>query len=108
MPAAARGGKREDVKVLDVLACGRERDGAITVAAVNKHPDENRALTLRFEGGPARGEYRVLSVTGESTKSYNDIGVEGVKLTCGPWRAFEETLCCELPPHSVHVIEIRQ
>lgn len=108
MAAVSRGGRREDVKVLDVLACRREGDDAITMAAVNKHPDENRALSLRFEGGPAGGEYRVLSVTGDSTESYNDVGIEGVKLTEGPWRAFEGKLCCELPPHSVQVIEIRK
>ena len=108
MPAAARSGRREDVPVLDVLACRRGRDGPVTVAAVNKHPGESRALTLRFEGGPDGGEYRVLSVTGDSTESYNDIGFEGVKLTAGPWQTFEGPLLSSLPPHSVQVIEIRQ
>ena len=106
MPAVSHGGKREDVKVLDVLAARRSRDGAITVAAVNKHPAEARSLALCFEGAPDGREYRVLSVLGDSTESYNDIGVEGVKLTAGPWQAFDGAPRCELPPHSVNVIEI--
>ena len=78
----------------------------LVIAAVNKHPSEAHTLTLQTEGRLPRSRFRLLSVTGESTESYNDIGMEQVQLKCTPWQTVTESLCPTLAPHSVSLIEI--
>lgn len=106
MTCRSRSGRLETVPVLDVLATRRSRDQALVIAAVNKHPSEARTLTLQTEGRLPRSRFRLLSVTGESTESYNDIGMEQVQLKCTPWQTVTESLCPTLAPHSVSLIEI--
>jgi len=83
-----------------------KRDGMLAVAAVNKHPSQPQKLTLRIpEGG--YGEYRVVTVNGESTEAYNDVGVNGVTLKAGEWKKQEQPAEIDLPAHSVNVIQMR-
>ena len=98
-------GNEEDVSVLDVLCTRCAEDDLLAVAAINKHASEARVLPLT---GVEGREYRVITVNGESTESYNDIGLEQVTLTEGPWQPLTgETLAVELGAHSVNVIQIR-
>ncbi len=102
-----KGGREHAVPVLDVIStrCG---DGTVAVAAVNKHPCEERTLTLCTEGRFAPREIRILRVNGDSTESFNDIGTEQVKTEQGEWLPASPPLTFTLPPHSVQVIEIRE
>ena len=106
MAVTGKNGQRENVPVLDVLCTRRSRDGVIAIAAVNKHPSECRVLNLAWEGGFSTREYRVLSIQGESTESYNDVDREQVKMEEGTWQSTAVPLSITLPAHSVQVIEI--
>lgn len=51
--------------------------------------------------------YRVLTVNGASTESYNDIGGTQVTLSESPWQQLSTpALTITLSPHSVNVIEV--
>ena len=102
-----RDGRTDPVPVLDVIGTRFRRDGVIAVAAVNKHPGEERSLLLGFEGGFTGGEYRVISVRGDSADSFNDVGPERVVLREGPWLPVKNGLEAVLPPHSVQVVQVR-
>ena len=106
MDAPHKEGHTESVDALDVLATRRAADGVLAIAAVNKRPDRAEKLALRFEGGAGR-EYRVVTVNGESTEAYNDVGVNGVSLTEGAWQPLPAAPELALAPHSVNVIQIR-
>ena len=97
-------GGREAVTELDILPT-RMTDGALAVAAVNKHPSEPRNLSLD-PGGPAR-EYRIITVNGGSKEAFNDIHVTGVRLAEGEWRPWLPGEAIRLAPHSVNVVQMR-
>lgn len=107
MQVTGKDGKVETVSVLDVLATRRSEDGTLAIAAVNKHACEERTLKISLERGAAPKKYRVVSVLGESTESYNDIDVEQVKLVTGEWLPLEGTeVQLALRPHSINVIQL--
>ena len=106
MDVPHKNGGIQTVDVLDVLPTRRGDDGTLAIAAVNKHPSDAQTLSLRFEGAAGK-EYRVVTVNGESTESYNDVGVDGVALTEGPWQPMPADAAFTLAPHSVNVIQIR-
>ena len=103
MPAVGKNGRLEQVPVLDILCTRRSEDGLLAIAAVNKHPVEARSLTLSVKAG----EYRIITVNGDSTESYNDIGLEQVTLTESEWRPIPADGNVTLAAHSVNVIQIR-
>ena len=97
-----RWGKTHTMDALDVLATLRS-DGIAAVSAINKDADNARSLSLTADGAK---KYRVHTLNGESTESYNDIGVDGITLKTGEWTDCTDTLDLSLEPHSVNVIEI--
>ncbi len=102
-----KAGGAQEVSVLDVLCTRRSEDGMLAISAINKHAGESRTLTLNWpEIGEPR-QYRVVSVLGEGTESYNDIDLEQVKLVEGPWQPVSGAVSVTLAPHSVNVIQIR-
>ena len=103
MPAVGKNGRLEQVPVLDLLCTRRSEDSLLAIAAVNKHPAEARSLVLPV----TTGEYRLLTVNGDSTESYNDVGVEQVRLTEGAWQPIPADGAVTLAAHSVNVIQIR-
>lgn len=104
MEMPRKDGGTEMVDVLDVLATCRSEDGILAVAAVNKHPEAGQALRLDVKCR----EWRIITVNGEGTEAYNDIGYQGVTLTEGPWmRAGGDEVEFTLAPHSVNVIQFR-
>ena len=108
MHTVGKAGNEEDVSVLDVLATRRSEDGMLAIAAVNKHAAASRELTLQAEQMPDKREYRVLTVNGESTESYNDIGVDGITRAESAWQPLTgPALTVTLQPHSVNVIQLR-
>ena len=107
MHVIGKDGNHEDVSVLDVLCTRRSEDGLLAVSAINKHPQEERAFCLQMEGVKRNGLYRVVTVNGEGTESYNDIGLTQVKLCEGEWQPFKGSISVMLDPHSVNVIQIQ-
>ena len=107
MRVIGKDGHAEDVSVLDVLPTRRSADGALAIAAVNKHASEQRDLRLVLEDVQHVTRYRVLTVNGASTESYNDIGGTQVTLSESPWQQLSTpALTITLSPHSVNVIEV--
>ena len=106
MHSVTKEGKSEEVDVLDVLGTRFSTDGMLAFAAVNKHPEEEKVLTLQ-PGTSGKVQYRVVTVWGESTESYNDIGHNGICLTEGEWKDVEGDMQVTLKAHSVNVIQIR-
>ena len=85
MQANAQDGRAETVEVLDVLGTRFTSDGTLAFAAVNKDPFEEKALVLH-PGIDGAYCWRQITVWGESTESYNDIGHTEVELKEGEWR----------------------
>lgn len=77
------------------------------MTAVNKDPFEEKALVLH-PGIDGAYSWRQITVWGESTESYNDIGHTEVELKEGEWREGNGSLSVSLKAHSVHVIQIRK
>ena len=99
-------GHIETVDALDVVATRFGQDGMLAVAAVNKHPERALPLKLALEGGERPLRYRVVTVNGDGVDAYNDVDVDRVGLTEGPWQAAEGPLSVALAPHSANVIQI--
>ena len=88
------------VDALDAVAL--KRDGALTVAVVNRDPE--RPISLEIETAGVHGTMRQRVLNGESADSYNDFDAAqvGVAVRDAP---FGDIL---LEPHSVNVIELGQ
>lgn len=105
MAVLDKNGRQAAVQELDVLATRHRDSGMLAIAAVNKHPEQARSLQLPEVPNGVR--YRAVTVQGNSTESYNDIGREEVTLRAGDWKPFHAGLTVLLPPHSVQVIQIQ-
>lgn len=107
MEVPHKDGGTRTVDTLDILATRNSGDGSLAIAAVNKDPAEMQMLTPVLRDGTFR-EYRLLTVNGESTEAYNDIGMNGITLKEGSWQpAPEGPLTVSLEPHSVNILQIR-
>ena len=97
----------ENVDVLDVIGTRNTVDGSLAFAAVNKAPLEEKNLVLNT-GLEGMYCWRQITVWGESTESYNDIGHTEVELNAGEWKEGNGSLTVTLKAHSVNVIQIRK
>jgi len=97
-----RWGRTRVIDAVDVLATLRN-DGIAAVSAINKDADNARPFSLTADGAK---KYRVHTLNGESTESYNDIGVNGITVRTGEWTDCAGTAELSLEPHSVNVIEL--
>ena len=112
MDVRSKEGREVCVDALDVLATRRSQDGLLAVAAINKLPEEAQEITISaadlMHSEQKYREFRILTVNGDSTESFNDIGHEGVTLSEGEWRPLADGMAeAVLAPHSVNVIQIR-
>ena len=112
MDVRSKEGREVCVDALDVLATRRSQDGLLAVAAINKLPEEAQEITVSaadlMHSEQKYREFRILTVNGDSTESFNDIGHEGVTLSEGEWRPLADGMAeAVLAPHSVNVIQIR-
>ena len=103
MSVVGQNGCEENINMLDVLATERE-DGATVVSAVNRNPDTAVTLSVCVDRNPS--VYRVHTLAGESTESFNDIDHNGAAIETGEWKPFVSGVKIELRPHSVNMIEI--
>ena len=94
------------VDTLDTAATASEDGSRIAIAAVNKHPDEFRELSVILSSQPR--EYRLMTVNGPSKDSFNDLTHTDVKIKEGEWKsASGRELTVSLEPHSVNILQIR-
>lgn len=104
-----KNGADEQAQTIDVLCT--LKDGRTVLAAVNKHPNEERELIINFEYGmqsPKKRGFRVITVNGDSKDGYNDIDKTQVRLKEGEWQQSDSGLLkIILEPHSVNAIEVR-
>ena len=95
-------GNAHEVDAIDVVATLR-KDGKIAVSAINKDAESSRELILDIENVK---RYKIYTLNGESTESYNDIGVDGIVLKESDYISCEGKVKINLEPHSVNIIEI--
>lgn len=105
MQVTALNGEKCDTSILDILPTYDSQKKLYAVAVINKCADESQ--TLRMENpGDMMKEFRVITVNGSTTESYNDIDYTGVSVSESEWETVgngEYTLF----PHSVNVIQLR-
>ena len=104
MQPVDRWGRRRTVDAVDTVATLRS-DGIVAVSAINKDAENSRTVSFTVCGAK---KYRVHTLNGESTESYNDIGVNGITLRASEWTDCTDELDIILEPHSVNVIEIER
>ena len=79
-------------------------DGEYAIAAVNKDPENEQTFDISVIEDTV-SEYRVHTVNGPSTDSYNDIDRTEVGITVSEWMPCDGKIT--LAPHSVNVVELR-
>lgn len=95
------------VRQADVVASLYQNGTAVSV--INKSSDKNLPCEIVWDPENGLTEFRVVTVNGASTESFNDIDHEGVGLTCGEWKKCSgNSARVLLEPHSVNMIQIRQ
>jgi alpha-N-arabinofuranosidase len=98
-----KGGGEAETEALDLLAT-LDSGGAVALAALNKDPAKPREFFIDWQGGPVPPAFRIHSLAGKSTESYNDVNhneaVPGVPRTA----AYKAGEAISLPPHSVNII----
>jgi len=108
MQVVGKTGLHENVSVVDLLPTRMSDSGMLAIAAVNKHASESRTLAMAIESLSPWASYRVITVNGETTESYNDIDTEQVTLSRGEWLPVAQgTLEVTLAPHSANVVQLR-
>lgn len=95
-------GQETEITALELLATKHSEGGGISIAAVNKHPQESFDISLDFECGDA--DVVMYSICGSDKDSYNDIGREEVFIAEGRLGKFKPGMNVTLQPHSVNVI----
>lgn len=91
--------------VLDILPTYDTENHQYAVAVVNKDPKEEKELEIAALDQNVR-EYRILTVNGTSTESYNDIGHTEVTLKKGLWKKNVDNKY-RFEPHSVNILQLR-
>ncbi len=79
-------------------------DGQYAIAAINKDPENEQSFDVSVIEDEV-SEYRIHTVNGPSTDSYNDIDKTEVGITVSEWMPFTGKIT--LAPHSVNVVELR-
>ena len=99
---------RESIKMVDVAAAERSRDGAITISAINKHDSEERDVELEIDHDAIdRKHVTVYTVNGASKDSFNDIGNEQVSVSSCEYKVNGNNIRILLAPHSVNMVVIK-
>lgn len=98
-------GKEVEVETLDMIATYKADDDLIALAVVNKSISETMTVTVDLTCFEAR-QYRIITVNGDNTESYNDIDRTDVTLAEGTWTEFTKS-CFDIAPHSVNVIQFK-
>ncbi len=106
LAATSKSGETVHVDALDLVATSKP-DGSLAIAAVNKDPAATAELSIEFGGSFAGSQYRVHTLAGSGTESYNDVGHDGAVIESSDWMPFGAAGSITLSAHSVNVIEIQ-
>ncbi len=79
-------------------------DGQYAIAAINKDPENEQSFDVSVIEDEVN-EYRIHTVNGPSTDSYNDVDKTEVGVTVSEWMPFTGKIT--LAPHSVNVVELK-
>lgn len=101
-----KNGEKVCTDAVDVIATLKD-DNTMAFAAVNKDPDKANEISFDFGNSFVGKNYRIHTLAGESTESYNDIGHDGAVIESSGWMEFNMAVKVSLPAHSVNVIEVR-
>lgn len=101
-----KNGETIQIKQLDILATTWSNQSGIAIAAVNKHRTDSCTVTFRIETGDSILHAVQYSICGKTEDSYNDIDKNEVFIETSELGECRGKLTVELPPHSVHVIQL--
>lgn len=103
-------GNEVEVDVLDILATFKPETGEIAVAVVNKHPKEERVLSLIVNSFGRVGKCHMYSLSGKENDSFNDVDHNDaviIRLDLNNNISDEgNDISVNLQPHSVNIIVI--
>jgi Alpha-L-arabinofuranosidase len=100
-------GRMVEVERVDYIVTRRSDDRLIAIAAINKDSDESVNFNISFTNKKGKSRYRVLTLAGSSTESYNDINHEDAYIEKGEWINAEGNFEVCLKPHSINIIQCR-
>ncbi|MFV0362610.1 MAG: alpha-L-arabinofuranosidase C-terminal domain-containing protein [Suipraeoptans sp.] len=102
---ANKEGRKVEVDTLDIIATYKADENLTALAIVNKAIEESITLEVNITGFDAK-EFRVITVNGDSTESYNDVDHTEVYLREGAWSKLGKA-SFEIAAHSVNVIQFK-
>lgn len=102
-----RQGDKMNIPALDVVATKHSSNNAVSIAIVNRHPDEAIELTFHSDALSTFRDAVIHTVNGSSKDDYNDIDEEKVRiheqrLSWQPTNGMQVTIS----PHSVNVLTL--
>ena len=103
MEVTSKSSRRVSVRTVDIAAA-RTADGGVSVSLVNKHPTDEKTVTLRLPG--VFGRAVMYTLNGDSVDSYNDVGREEINVTEREAGDVNGTVSVELDAHSVNILRI--
>lgn len=105
MEVISKEGEVYNINVLDILPTYDTKKDVYSLAVVNKSANEKQQLMI--DGMDTKlTEYRIITVNGNSTESYNDVNHTGVSLKKGEWTAIQDNKYV-FEPHSVNVVQFK-
>ena len=93
------------VSTLDVIATVDASGKNWSLSFINLHPSENVDVDLRLSSISLKGTYKAKVLTGESTKSFNDITHPEEVCPKEVSQVFKNGVT-SLPPHSLTILEV--
>jgi alpha-N-arabinofuranosidase len=79
----------------------------MSIALVNRHPQEIAACTIHLKGKLLEGSYEATVLAGDSTDAYNDIENPNRVVPIKTKITFAKGVV-DLPPHSLVIVKLRQ
>ena len=109
VPAVVNGPKLshegEAVATIDAVVTRNEDGSSVTIAVINRHPEQAISCRLALTGLTAGRAARATSLVGDSPDAYNDIGTpDRVVPSESRIANLDETVA--LPPHSLTLINV--
>jgi alpha-N-arabinofuranosidase len=105
MNVTNRQGHPVNVESVDLLATTWSDKPGISIAAINKHPEESQTIKLAALSTSAR-HVVLYGISGQTPDSYNDIGKNDVAIYEEHYNIEQNSVQIEMKPHSVNIIQI--
>ncbi|MBN1364867.1 MAG: hypothetical protein JW976_08695 [Syntrophaceae bacterium] len=108
--ATNKDGKKVEIDVLDILATCKQESGEVAVAVINKHPKEEKSLSLVVDNFGEIGKCHMYYLSGKEENSFNDVDHNDVLINTVDLRNEinndGKDISVNLKPHSVNIIVI--